>query len=249
MQAANKRLEICVVEDEADFREEIVEALREAGFGVRDFPGSRELYAALLAAPCDILILDVGLPGEDGFSVAERLRGLGSMGIIMLTARGQTEDRVRALLGGADMYLVKPVDLRELVASIGSLARRLHLNGLTGAPEGAGDGRAQGSVRSWSLSPDGWTLFDPEGSSMPLTAQERGFLQCLWARAGEAVSREDLAVALGGDPYEYDFHRLDTLVSRLRRKATGAGMALPLRAVRGTGYLFIPRSERGVERD
>ena len=201
MQAANKRLEICVVEDEADFREEIVEALREAGFGVRDFPGSRELYAALLAAPCDILILDVGLPGEDGFSVAERLRGLGSMGIIMLTARGQTEDRVRALLGGADMYLVKPVDLRELVASIGSLARRLHLNGLTGAPEGAGDGRAQGSVRSWSLSPDGWTLFDPEGSSMPLTAQERGFLQCLWARAGEAVSREDLvAVALGGDP-------------------------------------------------
>lgn len=178
MQAANKRLEICVVEDEADFREEIVEALREAGFGVRDFPGSRELYAALLAAPCDILILDVGLPGEDGFSVAERLRGLGSMGIIMLTARGQTEDRVRALLGGADMYLVKPVDLRELVASIGSLARRLHLNGLAGVAEGAVDGRAQDNPRSWSLSPDGWTLFDPEGSSIPLTAQERGFLQC-----------------------------------------------------------------------
>ncbi|GBG04071.1 protein petR [Azospira sp. I13] len=238
MDAAVRRLEICVVEDEEDLREEIVGALQDAGFGVRGFPGSRELYASLLATPCNIVILDIGLPGEDGFSIAERLHGLGSMGIIMLTARGQTEDRVRALMGGADAYMVKPVDLRELLAVIGSLARRMQFGSVTESGVAGQDNVA----RAWAMSADGWTLFDPEGNSIPLTSQERAFLQCLWQRAGEAVSREDLAVAMGGDPYEYDFHRLDTLVSRLRRKAADAGLALPLRAVRGTGYLFLPVS-------
>lgn len=238
MTAGPRRLEICIVEDEADLREEIVEALLEAGFGVRGFPASRELYAALLAAPCDIVILDVGLPGEDGFSIAERLHSLGPMGIIMLTARAQTEDRVRALLGGADVYMVKPVDLRELLAVIGSLARRL------AASESLPANALETTANPWALSADGWTLFDPDGASVPLTAQERAFLQRLWQQAGEAVSREELAVAMGGDPYEYDFHRLDTLVSRLRRKAADLGLTLPLRAVRGMGYLFIPVSER-----
>ncbi len=214
MQAAAKRLEICVVEDEVDFREEIVEALREAGFGVRDFPGSRELYAALLVAPSDIIILDVGLPGEDGFSIAERLRGVGGMGIVMLTARGRIEDRVRGLSEGADAYLVKPVDLRELLAVVHSLARRLRIDSLPdagAAPPCDGKAVSLGETGIWSMSADGWTLFDPTGRSIPLTAQERAFLQCLWARTGQAVSREDLALALGGDPYEYDFHRLEHL--------------------------------------
>lgn len=242
MTAGPRRLEICIVEDEADLREEIVEALLEAGFGVRGFPASRELYAALLAAPCDIVILDVGLPGEDGFSIAERLHSLGPMGIIMLTARAHTEDRVRALLGGADVYMVKPVDLRELLAVIHSLERRLR-NG-----EASGAVPVENASRPWALSADGWTIFDPDGVSLPLTAQERAFLQRLWLQPGEAVSREELALAMGGDPYEYDFHRLDTLVSRLRRKATEHGLVLPLRAVRGMGYLFIPVSERSEER-
>lgn len=72
-------------------------------------------------------------------------------------------------------------------------------------------------------------------------------MQRLWESAGEAVSREELAIALGGDPYEYDFHRLDTLVSRLRRKGNGIGLTLPLRAVRGTGYVITPASEHSDE--
>lgn len=236
MTVESARLKICIVEDEADLREELVEALAEAGFGVRAFPASRELYAALLATPCDIAILDIGLPGEDGFSIAERLRSLGPVGIIMLTARAGIDDRVRALGGGADIYLTKPVNLRELLAVIGSLARRLKVN----VPEAI--------PTAWALSTDGWTLLDPNGVGLPLTAQERTFLECLWQSAGEAVAREDLAVAMGGDPYEYDFHRLDTLVSRLRRKAAEIGLTLPLRSVRGMGYLVTPVSERSEER-
>lgn len=122
---AGKRLEICVVEDEEDLREEIVESLQEAGFNVRGFPASRELYASLLMARCDIAILDIGLPGEDGFSIATRLRELGSIGIIMLTARSHMDDRLLGLQSGADIYLVKPVDFVELEAVVLSLARRV----------------------------------------------------------------------------------------------------------------------------
>ena len=237
MLAGPKRLEICIVEDEADLREELVDTLVEAGFAVRGFSASRELYAALLTAPCNIAILDIGLPGEDGFSIAARLRGLGKMGIIMLSARTEIEDRVRALQGGADVYLTKPVDLRELLAVVSSLTRRI------APPEAQAILPTEIVQSAWSLTADRWAVIAPNGMSLALTAQERAFMVRLWESAGEAVSREDLAIALGGDPYEYDFHRLDTLVSRLRRKGTDIGLTLPLRAVRGTGYVITPSSE------
>ncbi len=240
MLAGSIKLEICIVEDEADLREELVDTLAEAGYGVRGFAASRELYPALLAAPCNIAILDIGLPSEDGFSIAARLRSQGKMGIIMLSARTEIEDRVRALQGGADVYLIKPVDLRELLAVVTSLARRLTL------PSSQVIVHTEAALSPWSLSADGWTVIAPSGTSLPLTAQERTFLVRLWEAAGEAVSREELAIALGGDPYEYDFHRLDTLVSRLRRKAGDIGLTLPLRAVRGTGYAITPASERST---
>lgn len=238
MAAETKAIEICLVEDEPDLREELVETLLEAGFCVRAFSTSRDLYAALLAKPCNIVILDIGLPDEDGFSIAERLHKLGSMGIIMLTARAGIEDRLRALEGGADVYMTKPVDLRELLAVVASLVRRL-------AASAAQMGDAKDAVPTpCTLSADGWTLHTPNGNSLALTAQERAFLECLWQHAGEAVSREDLVQALGGDLYEYDFHRLEALVSRLKRKATDSGLFLPLRAVRGTGYLVTSTVKR-----
>lgn len=232
----DKPLEICVVEDETDLREEIVESLEAAGFHVRSFPASRELYAALLVAPCDIVVLDVGLPGEDGFAIAEHLRSLGSIGIIMLTARAQNEDRVRGLQQGADAYLVKPTDLRVLEATIVSLARRL--NKLARAAADLAAVTSPPTAPSWALSDDGWTLSCPAGGTLALTAQERIFLGCLVARTGSAVTREELATALSADPCHYDLHRLDALVNRLRKKAGDLGLNLPLRPVRGVGYVF-----------
>lgn len=229
-------LEICVLEDEADLREEIVESLQEAGFRVRGFAVSRALYASLLQTPCDIVVLDVGLPDEDGFSVAACLRSLGSIGIIMLTARSHDKDRVRGLQQGADAYLIKPTDLRVLQATIVSLARRLdkERTGVAVAPVAAAP-----AEKLWALSADGWTLLSPAGVSLPLTGQERIFLQCLLEQAGVAVVREVLIAALKTDVEEYSFHRLDAMVSRLRKKATEQeGLTLPLRAVRGVGYLF-----------
>lgn len=231
----DRPLEICVVEDEVELREEIVESLQEAGFHVRGFSASRELYASLLHTPCDIVVLDVGLPDEDGFSIAECLTGLGSIGIIMLTARAENEERVRGLKHGADAYLVKPTDLRVLEATIISLARRLKKDGDTVAAAMPAPTPAN---KSWALSEDAWTLFDPAGCALPLSAQERVFLRCLLEQPGTAVAREALVAALSADPCEYDLHRLDAMVNRLRKKASDQGVSLPLRAVRGIGYLF-----------
>lgn len=234
-----KVLDICLVEDEADLREEMVEALTEEGFDVRGFPGSRELYAGLLTNLCDIAILDIGLPGEDGFAIAERLHLLKkNIGIIMLTARSHTDDRIRALQGGADAFVQKPVALQELTAVIHSVARRLHRPGerdLAAAPS---------PTMSWTLADDGWVLNGLPDISLHLSAQERAFLQCLWQQMGEVVSRESLVQVLADDPEQYDYHRLDMLVSRLRRKLAALGATLPLRSVRGQGYVVVATSER-----
>lgn len=228
----HRSIAIVLVEDDADLREEIAEVLAERGFDVRSFPGSRELYRALMLRPCDIAILDIGLPGEDGLSIMEHLRLSTHAGIIMLTARGQTEDRVRALRGGADIYLVKPVDLEELVANIISLARRL-----SAAPATAG----KNEPPAWRLSAGGWVLLAPGGGMVPLSASERTLLQALMHQAGETVTRETLVDAFGRQADDVFSNRLDMLISRLRRKVLSTtSEALPLYAVRGVGFSIVP---------
>lgn len=222
----NNDIAVCLVEDEADLRAAMVETLGHHGFDVRGFSESRELYFGLLQQPCEIVVLDVGLPGEDGFSIMERLRATARLGIIMLTARDQTMDRVRALMGGADIYLVKPVDIDELAANIISLSRRLR------ASEPM---RASGT--GWRMSPDGWMLLSPAGVAVSLSGMERSLMQTLMQHAGATVARESLASALGHHPDDVVTNRLDMLVSRLRRKVLQAtGEKLSVNAVRGVGF-------------
>ncbi len=245
------RFEVCIVDDELGFREEIQDFLQLAGYGVRAFSGSRELYASLLGCGCDVVILDAGLPGEEGFSVLKTLQQLRPpVGVVMLAELYRSEDKVRGLQEGADAYLVKPVVQQEVLAVLASLLRRLR-PGQAGSSAPAGERVKRGGETetrlSWSLSDDSWTLMGPHGKSVHLTAQERLFMLRLLQTSGEAVSREALVLALGEDVYDYDFHRLDALVSRLRRKVSDAGATLPLRAVRGKGYLFLPCSERSSE--
>lgn len=226
-------IEVCIVEDDEDLREEISLALRRMGFGVRALAGSRDLYLALLQAPCDVLVLDLNLPGEDGFTIIERLKGLLSAGILVLTARSGTDDLVRCLTSGADAYLVKPVDFRELAANVISLSRRVRESApAVAAPPAPG----------WRLAGDGWSLVGPAGRRVALTASERILLQLLFEQANTAVRRDVIISALGHQPDYYLDHRLDMLVSRLRRKVQEAiGTPLPLKAVRGVGFMLSPR--------
>jgi len=225
---STSQLEICYVEDDDDLREVVVKALRENGFAVRGYSGSRELYRDLLSRPCHIVILDIELPGEDGLTIAANLRASSDIGIVMLTACGDTDDRVQGLLGGADAYLVKPVEIRELVATLKSLARRLGVERSALPP-----------TNGWMLVLDGWSLRTPGGVEISLTASERDVLHAVMDTPDLPVSRETLITRLGHDTDYYLPHRLDMLISRLRRKVLeNAGTPLPLRAVRGAGFAF-----------
>lgn len=228
-------LSVGLLEDSDELREEMLFGLTQFGFDAWGASSAPELYRLLGERPCHIVVVDIGLPGEDGFSVAARLRAASSIGIVMLTARGHLEDRVRGLQGGADAYLVKPVDLRELSATLQGLARRLRLSsGVAPLP------RAESPQFDWHLNAEEGALVAPGGTAqLRLTHSEQVFISCMLQQTGKVVSREVLAQALDpGSHFEYDLHRIDMLVSRLRRKAEASGMSLPLRAIRGRGYVF-----------
>lgn len=231
-----KNLLIYLVDDDDDLREEILETLGDSGFQVEGFADAPSLYKRLERQPCQILILDVGLPGESGFEILGRLGDLRQkMGVIMLTGHGGTQDQVLGLSLGADAYLVKPTDLEIIEASILSLARRLALLNLAPVqpPE----------VEGWECISNGWILQAPDGTELPLTPQERLFVQRLFEDPGNAVDRDSLLEALGINDLYGDYHRLDAMVSRLRKKALDRNLTLPLRALRGHGFIFDARGQ------
>ncbi|OAX54179.1 response regulator transcription factor [Xanthomonas graminis] len=224
-------LRVLVLEDDPMLRERIlIPGLRRFGFDPHGCGSGAELQAQLRADPADIVVLDVGLPDTDGFTVARDLRQRYSgIGIVMLTSLGQTEDRVRGLTGGADAYLAKPVEIDLLAATLHSLTRRL------------GSAAAQPVRGRWQLSEDGWCLLAPSGAAAALTASERRLCRRLLEQPGLLVAREALIAALTDRVYDFDAHRLDSMVHRLRSKAQRrCGVALPLAAVHGKGYIFDP---------
>jgi DNA-binding response OmpR family regulator len=151
------------------------------------------------------------------------------VGVVVLSAFGDIGARVRSFESGADAHLAKPVDPRELTAQLRALHRRLA--GPKRPPAATGSG-------AWLLKQDGWILEDPHGCEMHLTTAERAFVGCLIASRGAPASRDELLENLGDNPRDADPHRIDVLVNRLRRKAASLGIALPLHAVRGRGYVL-----------
>ncbi len=235
-------IRVCVVEDDADLRAELADSLQNLGFQVRVFPGSRELYAGLLQEETDLVLLDVMLPGENGFSVAARMRAHSGVGIVMLTGRNTVEDRVQGLLDGADAYLCKPVQLAELVATLISVHRR-------SAGTGSGVRQAENLPRplsteladagAWTLSVDGWLLHTPAGQSVQLSRTERSLVRFLLSQPNSLITRQTLIAELSYPEEGYAEHRLDMLFSRLRNKiAKTSGERLPLSVVRGQGFIF-----------
>lgn len=221
-------LRLAVVEDDAELRERILlPALQASGFEASGFRSALELYRQWTRAPFDLVLLDVGLPDEDGVEIARHLRALGGrMGIVIYSAHGRGVDRLRGLRAGVDAYLVKPLAMDELVQTLRNLGRRV-----------AGDGTRASGRSGWSLDQGGWVLHTPAGTTISLSRNEREVMTVLAGCPGEAVARDILAQRLaGGDGSGFDPHRLDMLVYRLRRKCEAAGAPLGLATVRGAGY-------------
>ncbi|GGY26640.1 hypothetical protein GCM10008098_19590 [Rhodanobacter panaciterrae] len=233
---ASKALRVAVLEDDPELRDAILlPGLRDFGFEVTAAGTAAELYRHMVKQAFDMVVLDIGLPDEDGLSVVRHLQELPDLGIVMLTGNHSRNDRVRALREGADAYLAKPADIEVLAATLHSLSRRIRRR--TG-PE-AFEMPADASAR-WHLDTDGWCLVSPRGEVIALSAPERGLLSALIAAAGAPVDREALIALVTKDIYNFDPHRLDMLIHRLRRKISKCtSEAVPLLTARGSGYVFV----------
>lgn len=221
-------LRIALVEDDATLRDDVlVPRMRQYGFVLLPLGSAAELRAMLLESVPDIVVLDIGLPDSDDFGLARSLReSWPCIGIVILTRRGESADRIRGLIEGADAYLSKPVDLGLLAATLHSVARRVQ------------PARLAPRVFQWRLDADGWCLVSPAGASIALSKTERRLLQLLMDVPGRMVLREAIFRHLSPDPDDFDPHRLDSLIHRLRRKVRGAGAdEFPLICVHGEGYL------------
>ena len=224
-------ISVCVVENDDASRRDLVTALVGEGFIVRGFPGSRELYLGLLQESCDVVILDAQLPGEDGFTVMEKLRSATSLGIIMQTTLDHVAERIRVLHGGADACLLKPVSMDELAATTLSVSRRMRL----------ANEQKQERHNGWRLLDGSWLLISPKGDRVTLSMADRTLLGVLFRKPAAVVPRSVLAEALGHHADEIVSNRLDMSISRLRRKVMeSTGLSLPLRSVRGFGFSFHP---------
>lgn len=220
---------VYLVDDDEDFREEMVAGLSRLGLNTHGFHSAEALYRAYAVKPSQIIVLDIDLKDEDGLSIAAHLRSSQSVGIIMATDREAIEDRVAGLQKGADVCLAKPIDIRELAATVFALNNRVsRYRKVPPAPP----------APQWTLGEGGWTLTDGLGHRLRLTVSEQRLLACLFRERGNTVGRSALVEAMGKDVHDFDYAQLDTIVSRLRRRAKKANMLPPLHAIRGLGFTF-----------
>ncbi|MGF6418145.1 two-component system phosphate regulon response regulator OmpR [Stenotrophomonas sp. AN71] len=228
---------ILLVEDDPDMRSMLRRYLGERGFTMQAIADPSQLDRLLSRTPYDLLLLDLSLPGEDGLSVCRRLRvGGQTVPILMLTARGDATDRIVGLEMGADDYLGKPFEPRELVARINALLRRqqmIHTETTWAVEENLRFGPFRVSLSRMELSRD--------GEIVPLTSTEFQLLRIFLAHPRRPLSRDHLLDRLKGAGTETTDRSIDVQVSRLRRKLEDDSRSpLYLRTVWGVGYLFIP---------
>jgi DNA-binding response OmpR family regulator len=218
---------IAVVEDDEDIRANVCRYLARVGFGAWGAESAEDFYVRLLRDRVDLAVIDIGLPGEDGLSLVRRLAAQG-IPTVLMTARADLGSRIEGLDAGALQYFVKPVDMQELVAGVRSQLRSKRLQ-MGGSPV----------VPAWRLDKLGAKLEAPNHKNVLLTTRELEILSCLMQTPGAVISKQVLSESVGARDLEDDFHRIESALTRLRRKTLGdTGMALPVRAVFGKGLVF-----------
>jgi len=233
---------IVVVDDEASTREMVGEYLSTHGFQVSQCDGGAALREVLKKMAADLIVLDLNMPEEDGLSIVRDLKTHSRVPIIMLTATASAIDRVVGLELGADDYLAKPCELRELVARIRSVLRRSQATA-PGAPapaEGPASARTVRFGTKW-LDLDAHVLRDDDGNEHPLTTSEFTLLKAFADNPKRVLSRERLLdLANARDPEAFD-RAIDVRITRIRRKIEpDPDHPSIIRTVRGAGYVFSP---------
>lgn len=220
---------LALVEDYQDLREELLSLLASQGYPCWGVGSAEDFYKQLHQHAADIILVDIGLPGEDGLSLISHLRQHSACGIIVITARGSRDERLKGLQNGVDEYLVKPVDPDELCIRIDNLWRRLR-----------GDFPSPQTTRpAWRFNAAQQAIISPQGQSLLLSEQEFTLLNALADNPGQVLSKQDLHRWLFPQAENLEQHRIDVILNRIRSKALQAGLQLPIRAVFGKGLTFL----------
>jgi two-component system phosphate regulon response regulator OmpR len=232
---------VMIVDDDAEVRAMLCEYLTSHGFEVTEAESGQAMRVALERAVPDVVLLDVNMPGEDGLTLARYLRGRYELGIIMVTGAGDVVDRVVGLEVGADDYVTKPFDPRELRARLRSVLRRVQGRaGSEPAPAAANAGRRT-PVGECLLDLDTHQLFGREGAEIPLTSMEFELLRVFVEHPNQVLSRDRLLTLTRNREWEPFDRSIDIRIARLRKKVEAdAEKPLLIRTVRGAGYMFVP---------
>ncbi|MFM0591720.1 MULTISPECIES: response regulator [Paraburkholderia] len=234
---------VLVVDDEEDIRSLLTGFFRRHGHEVSIATDGVTLFEMLNSRPIDLVILDVMLPGEDGFSLCRRLRATSKVPVIMLTAVADHVDRVVGLEIGADDYLVKPFDARELLARVKAVLRRTTQSDVAVASTGT---RPMLSFAGWRLDIARRELRSTDNTLMILSSTEFDLLLAFAEHPQRVLSREQLLDLAHGAAHEVYDRSIDVQVARLRRKLDLDEKEPPvIRTVRGGGYMFTPTVRRG----
>jgi two-component system, OmpR family, response regulator len=224
---------ILVVDDDTELREQIVAYLTDHGYQVHAASDAKAMDRELSAAPIDLVVLDLMLPGEDGLSICRRLSADGGPAIIMVSAMGEEIDRVLGLELGADDYLAKPCSPRELLARVRAVFRRLE-EARGGAPKRGKAYQFQGFVVDALRR----QLRAPNGTTILLTSGEFSLLSAFLDHPQRILSRDQLLDIARGQESDVFDRAVDVQISRLRRKLHACSDGEIIKTVRGAGYMF-----------
>lgn len=235
---------ILIVDDQKEICEVVQQYLSSEGYRVSVALDGEGMRRAMAQAGIDLVLLDLMLPGEDGLTLARELREESNVGIIILTGRGETVDRIIGLEMGADDYLPKPFHLRELLARVKSVLRRASTRMNHG--EKSAGARSRARFAGWHLDLATRELVSPNGGEVRLTTGEFDLLAAFVNNANQVLSRDrllDLARNREAGPFD---RTIDVQVGRLRRKLEpDPQRPTMIKTVRGTGYIFTPTVEVG----
>jgi len=233
---------VLVVDDDPDVRELLRDYLTENGYDVLEAGGAKAARGLLEERVPDVVLLDVGLPGEDGLSLARFIRERFDIAIVIVSGAGETVDRIIGLEVGADDYVAKPFDPRELRARLKSVLHRYQRSSTpVEAPPASAPTTPTVPVGRCLLDLDTRQMFDRDGAEVALTAMEYDLLRVFVERPNRPLSRDQILMLTRNrewDPYD---RSVDIRVARLRRKIEpDPDRPQVLRTVRGVGYMFVP---------
>lgn len=233
---------ILIVDDEPGIRQAVKLALEGAQFTVTEASSLTQMWQIFRQPdPIDLLILDLNLPDGDGLQACQKVRLSHDVGIIMLTGRTDAIDRIIGLEAGADDYMPKPFELRELIARVRSVLRRVKNNGPTHI-------QVKFYFDGWVFNPSDWTLIHDTLGDVALTQFEAILLEKLLDGHGRAQSRDELTGALVGRHHQPLDRSVDNLVSRVRKKLSmNEDSKNRIKAIRGIGYQFFGSLDRREE--